>query len=197
MPERMSLAAPRPSLLRPLLLVVAVLVAYALVGVVAGIVWERVWTPPAQVVQQHQVYYADYGSLRRVFTGTGLYALVGAGASALLGLAVGVLTRRRELLTLLAVLVGSAIAALLMWKVGVRLGPADPKAAAAAAADGTRLPGQLAVSGRSPYLVWPMVSLFVLSLVFFAWPGARRRDDEPDTTDSQPSEAPVSEAPRG
>lgn len=187
----------RASLVRPLVVVIAVLVAYALLGVVAGFVWERVWTPPAQVVQQHQVYYADYGSLRRVFTGTGLYVLVGAAASALLALVVGLLTRRRELLTLVTVLVGSSVAAIVMWKVGVRLGPADPAHAAAHAADGTKLPGQLAVSGHSPYLIWPMVSLFVLALVFFAWPGSRSDSSEPGTIEPQPSEAAVSPAPRG
>ena len=55
-------------------------------------------------------------------------------------------------------------------------GPADPKAAAATAADDTLLHGSLAVSGRSPYLIWPMTSLFVLALVFFAWPGPRPAD---------------------
>jgi hypothetical protein len=193
MPEPMS--GQRASLVRPLVVVVAVLVAYALLGVVAGFVWERVWTPPAQVVQQHQVYYADYGSLRRVFTGTGLYVLVGGAASALLALVVGALTRRRELLTLVTVLVGSSVAAIVMWKVGLRLGPADPATAAAHAADGTKLPGQLVVSGRSPYLIWPMVSLFVLALVFFAWPGSRPGPSEPDTIEPQPTEADVSPAP--
>ncbi len=108
------------------------------------------------------------------------------------------LTRRRELFTLLAVVLGSAIAALLMWKVGVRLGPADPKAAAATAADGTMLSGNLVVSGRTPFLIWPMTSLFVLALVFFAWPGAHGTDPgPPPPTDPQHAEAEVSEAPRG
>jgi hypothetical protein len=197
MPERMTTEKSRSPLIRPLLLVVVVLVAYALVGVVAGIVWERVWTPPAEIVQQHKPYYVDYGSLRRVFTGTGLYVLVGGVASAVVALVVSLLTRRRELVTLLAVAIGSTIAALLMWKVGVRLGPSDPKAAAATAADNTLLPGSLAVSGRSPYLIWPMTSLFVLALVFFAWPGARAADPDPPTSDPQHTEAGVSEAPRG
>jgi hypothetical protein len=193
----MNHGTPRSSLIRPLVVVVLVLVAYALVGVVAGIVWERVWTPPTEIVQGHKPYYQDYSSLRRVFSGTGLYVLVGAAASAVLALVVGLLSRRRELLTLLAVVLGSAIAALLMWKVGVRLGPDDPAAAAAKAADNTPLQGNLVVSGRSPYLIWPMTSLFVLALVFFAWPGARPADPEPPPTDPQPAEAKVSEVPRG
>ena len=47
------------------LLVLEVLVAYALVALVAGLIWEAVWAPPDQVVQQHQVYPADYEALRR------------------------------------------------------------------------------------------------------------------------------------
>jgi len=39
------------------------------------------------------------------------------------------------------------------------------------------LPGQLTVHGFTPYLVWPMVTLFVLAVVFFAWPTAHQRDD--------------------
>jgi hypothetical protein len=187
----------RSSLVRPIVLVVVVLVAYALLGVVAGIVWERVWTPPAEIVQGHKPYYVDYGSLRRVFTGTGLYVLVGGAASAALSLVVSLLARRRELFTLVAVVLGSTLAALLMWKVGVRLGPGDPKAAAATAPDNTLLPGSLAVSGRSPYLIWPMTSLFVLALVFFAWPGARAADADAQPHDPEHTEAEVSEAPHG
>ena len=147
-------------------------VSYVVVGVVAGVIWEWLWTPPTQVVQQHQLFYTDYGSLRRVFTGTGLYALVGAVASALVAATVGFLTRRHELLALAAVIVGSLLAAYTMHMVGVALGPPDAAAIAKTAADGTHVSAALVVNGKSPYLVWPMVSLFVLALVFFAWPGA-------------------------
>jgi ABC-type Fe3+ transport system permease subunit len=90
------------SLWGPALLVLEVLVAYALVALVAGLIWEAVWVPPDQVVQQHQVYPADYEALRRIFTGTGLYVLIAAIASALTALVIGLLTRRRELIVLLS-----------------------------------------------------------------------------------------------
>jgi hypothetical protein len=149
-----------------------VLLAYAVLGVLAGVVWEWIWTPPGQVVQRHQVFYDSYASLRRVFTGTGLYVLVGAVASALLALGVALLARGRELFTLLLVVVGSAVAAALMWKVGTMLGPGDPATLAAHTVKRTSVPGPLAVEGKSPYLVWPMASLLVLSLVFFARPSS-------------------------
>ncbi len=181
---------------RSILLTIAVVLAYVVVGALAGVVWERLWSPPTQVVQQHRLYYTDYASLRRVFSGTGLYALVSAVASALVALGAALLTRRRELLTLGAVIVGSLAAAYTMHEVGVALGPADPAKLAAVAADGTRLAGRLEVNGKTPYLVWPMVSLFVLSLVFFAAPAARTRRAGVDAA-SEPAEADVAEPSAG
>jgi hypothetical protein len=172
--------------------VVLTLLAYVVLGAVAGAVWEWVWTPPQQVVRDHQVFYSSYESLRRVFTGTGLYVVVGAVAAALISLVVCLLTRGRELLTLATVLVGSCVAAALMRFVGGRLGPDDPLSVAKPT--GTQvLPGQLDVHGFTPYLVWPMVSLFVLALVFFAWPGGH--DDHPrGTRNADPFEPDVSGA---
>jgi hypothetical protein len=172
--------------------VVLTLLAYVVLGAVAGAVWEWVWTPPQQVVRDHQVFYSSYESLRRVFTGTGLYVVVGGVAAALISFVVCLLTRGRELVTLATVLVGSCVAAALMRYVGGRLGPDDPLSVAKPT--GTEvLPGQLDVHGFTPYLIWPMVSLLVLSLVFFAWPG--RRDDFPrDTSHADPFEPGVSGA---
>ena len=135
---------------RSILLAIAVVLTYVVVGALAGVIWEWLWSPPTQVVQQHQLYYTDYGSLRRVFTGTGLYALVAAVASALVALAAALLTRRHELLTLGAVIVGSLAAAYTMHAVGVALGPPDPAKLAAVAADGTHVSGQLEVNGKTP-----------------------------------------------
>jgi hypothetical protein len=166
---------PRPGLLGrggPARTVLLVLLAYAVLGAVAGFVWERLWTPPGQVIVQHHLLYDSYSSLRQVFAGTGLYVLVGAVASALLALGVTVLVRGRELLVLVTVIVGSTIAAALMWRVGTVLGPDDPAGLAARTAARTTVQGNLTVAGKSPYLIWPMTSLFVLALVYFAWPAS-------------------------
>jgi hypothetical protein len=150
---------------------VAVLSAYVVVAALSGVLWERLWSPPAQFVEQHQLFYVDYAALRRVFDGTGLYVIVAALASALVALVVCVITRRHELLTLGLVIVGSVLAAFVMREVGYALGPPDPAIAAKTAADGTRLDDQLRVTGLTPLLVWPMASLFLVALTFFAWPG--------------------------
>lgn len=165
----MRTASPLAGSVRVALLV---LLAYAVLGAAAGVVWEWVWTPPGQVIVQHQVLYDSYSSLRRVFSGTGLYVLVAAVASALLTLLVTVLVRGRELLVLAVVVVGSVLAAALMWRVGTLLGPADPAGVAAHTTGRATVSGNLTVAGRSPYLIWPMVSLFVVALVYFAWPAS-------------------------
>jgi hypothetical protein len=175
--------------------VLLVLLAYAVVGAAAGAVWEWVWTPPGQVVAQHQVFYDSYASLRRAFTGTGWYAVVGTLASALVSLGVCLLTRRRGLLALGLVIVGSAIGAAVMFTVGTSLGPADPTSIAAHTVKRTPVSGELTVEGtshlgiKSPYLVWPMASLAVLALVFFALPVSPADVDRPDKHRMDPREA--------
>lgn len=172
---------------------VLVLLAYAVLGVVAGVVWEWIWTPPGQIIDRHQVLFDSYASLRRVFTGTGLYALVGGLTSALIALAVTTLTRGRELWVLLFVIIGSAIGAGLMWRVGTHLGPADPASIAAHTSGRTAVHGNLTVSGKSPFLVWPMTSLFVLALIYFAWPSVSG-DHGHDTRSTDRHEADTSQA---
>ena len=163
------------SLGRGALQAVVILVVFAVVGVVAGLVWEAWWTPPQMVVQQHQVYYADESAIRGAFSGTALYALVASVAGLLTALGVCLAYRGRELVTLVAVLAGSAIAAWLMWKVGEARGPADPHTLMATAKDGTKVLGSLHVSHRSPFLAWPMTAVVAVALVFFSLPGRASR----------------------
>jgi hypothetical protein len=186
--------ATRSGTVRAIFVVLEVLVAYAIVGLIAGFVWEAVWTPPAQTVQQHQIFYDDYASLRRGFTGTGLYVVVAVIASAVTALLVALLSRGRELLMLVAVLLGSALAAAVMWKVGIARGPSDPTAIMKTAADGTKVSGNLVVSGRTPYVAWPMTSLFVTALVFMGWSGGRSSPAARGPADQPESETTVSTA---
>jgi hypothetical protein len=138
-----------------------------------------------------------------VFSGTGWYVVVGGLASAALALVVAVLTRGWELLTLLLVIIGSAIGAAVMLKVGTALGPGDPVSIAAHTTARTAVSGQLTVDGKtvlgikSPYLIWPTASLLVLSLVFFAWPSPLLPHHDEDTQAADPREAGVFRAPHG
>lgn len=156
--------------------VVVILLALAVVGALAGVVWQWLWTPPSGVVINHQ-WLQDESGLRGDFSGTGTYVAVAAVAGVLSGAVLGAVFDRRELLTLVTVLLGSALAAWVMYRVGLALGPTDPRDLAGSAKDGTHLPGRLVVSGDSPFRALPGGAMVGLVVVFL---GLARRHRHPD-----------------
>lgn len=160
-----------PDRVRALRQVLLVLLGFVVVGALAGVVWEWVWTPPTGVALDKE-FLLDGAGLRSDFSGTALYVLIASLAGLLLGVLVAVLSDRNELLTLVAVAVGSVLAAWLMFRVGTLLGPPDPGPLARSAEDYTPLVDQLQVSGRSPFVAFPCGALVGLVVVFI---GLNRR----------------------
>jgi len=161
--------------LRITVLLVFVLALSALAGVVGGWLWERAWTAPTGLAYQHQFLLigSDAG---RDFSGTGIYVLLGVPIGLLLGLAVALMVRGHEWATLVALLLGSLLAAWLMASVGHRLGPPNPQVLAAHAEDLKELPQQLRVNGSSAYLALPaggLVGLCMGYVLLFAFPRLR------------------------
>jgi hypothetical protein len=156
-----------------------VVVGFVLAGAAAGFVWERIWTPPNGVVVEHQWRPEDAIALQQQFSGTGWYVIVGMVAGLVLGVGASLLVDRVPLLTLAAVLVGAALAAWMMSSVGSSLGPGDPHQLAKSAADGTRLPSQLEVSGWSPFVALPVGALIGLLIVLIGL-GPRAGHPQPD-----------------
>lgn len=177
MPDRVS---PDRGSLRPALVQLALAIAVlAVAGVLAGVVWEWVWTPPHGAVLDHTWKPLDESSLRGQFTGTGWYVVVGSIAGLVGGALVALFLDRQPLVTLLGVLVGSALGAWLMYVVGVALGPDDPVEAARTAKDGTHLLGSLDVSGASPWIALPAGALVALTLVFLGLSAVHRSTEHP------------------
>ncbi len=137
------------------LVAVATLVA---AGAIGGLLWEWLWTAPSGTAVQGSWFLDDKG-LPDDFAATGLYVLLSVGLSVPVGLVFGVLAGRREVVVLAALLAGSLLAAWVMLRVGHLLGPPDPAALAKDAADYTKIPGDLHVTGRSAYLGWPAGAL--------------------------------------
>lgn len=154
-----------------LALVVAI---FAAAGAGCGWLWFRLWDPPQGVVFEGR-WYLDEEGLRGVFSSTGWFVAVAAGAGLVLGALCAYLFDRSELATLVAVTVGAALATFLMWRVGLALSPADPHELARSAADGDRLPGRMEASGVSPFLVLPAMALGALALAYATLP---KRDPE-------------------
>jgi hypothetical protein len=145
--------------------VAIVLLVFAAVGSLAGVLWELWWTPPSGVVVDH-AWVPDDSGIRELFTGTGQYVVVGLGCGLLAGVLCAWFVDRSELLTLASVVAGSVLAGWLMLRVGTALAPTDPEVAARAAAEGTTLPGALEVSGAGALASLPAGALAGLALVF-------------------------------
>jgi len=157
----------RRALARLFLEALVVVAVFAGVGAACGWLWFKLWTPPQGGVQDGEWLYLDLTEIGQVFDATGLYAVIGLAGGLALGVLASLLARRSELVTLAAVAVGSALAAFLCYRVGVHLGPPDPAILAASAPEGTLLPGNLSLSGKSPYVVWSLGGLVGLAVTYF------------------------------
>jgi hypothetical protein len=154
---------------------VIVLVVFAAVGALAGVVWEWLWDAPVGFAYGHK-WLPDLAAARAEFSSTGWYVVVAAAAGLLTAAALAMAFDRWEVLTLVAVLAGAALAAWVMLQVGQALGPPDAQAAAAKAADGTKIPADLTVAGKSPFVAFPASALVAVIVVFFAF--ARRPSND-------------------
>jgi hypothetical protein len=180
MSDGLSSPAHRTSLRTGLVQFLLAVLVLAGAGALAGVVWEWVWTPPVGVVVDHRWMAEDEAGLRGQFSGTGWFVVVATVAGLLAGAVVALFLDRVPLLTLLAVVVGSAAGTWLMLQVGAALGPSDPAKLALTAKDGTDLPGRLQVSRRTPWIAMPGGALVALALVFFGLPGWHHREwDDP------------------
>ncbi len=150
-------------------------------GLLAGWVWWKLWSPaPAGGVVDGKWYPQATEGLMAEFAGTGWYVVVAVVGGLLLGLVAGLLLDRNEIVTLAAVVVGSALASWLMMRAGFHFSPPDPGPIAETAKNGTELPGHLILSGalnlpgrwldddvRSPMLAFPIGSMAGLAIALF------------------------------
>jgi uncharacterized membrane protein YeaQ/YmgE (transglycosylase-associated protein family) len=141
-----------------------VVIVFAVVGALAGVVWEWLWTPPVGVVVDHQ-WLLGLAGLRAEFSATGLYVVVASVAGLLTGALCALFLDRAELVTLVAVLVGAVLAGWVMVQVGHALGPPDPRQLARTASNRTRLPSDLTIAGNSPYVAFPAGASLGLAVV--------------------------------
>lgn len=168
---------------------ILIVVAFTAAGALAGLVWKGLWHAPAGVAFEQQ-WYLQPESYADEFSGTGTYVLIAGAVGLLTALVVAFVHERDEVTTVVAVLVGSALAAWVMYLVGHRLGPDDPRILAQAAADYASLPADLRVHGGEhaipglegvpgwhgripgpPFLAWPIGAMAGLALVYFFFVG--------------------------
>ncbi len=145
----------------------ATVALFAAVGAGAGWAWYQLWDIPSGVVAGGQWYTGEAG-LRDDFQGVAWYVTLAVVAGLVLGMLTAWLFDRSELATLAAVVVGSALAAYVMLRVGTHLSPPDPHEVAKTAQDGTRLDGALRVRSWAPKCAFTFGALVGLALVYAA-----------------------------
>jgi hypothetical protein len=141
-----------------------VVVVFAAAGVLAGVVWEWVWTPPVGVVVDHE-WLMGLAGLQAEFSATGVYVVVASVAGLVTGALCALFLDRAELVTLVAVVVGAVLAGWVMVQVGHALGPPDPRELAETASNKSRLPSDLRIAGKSPYVAFPAGATLGLAVV--------------------------------
>ncbi len=152
-----------------------VLAMFLLGGAGLGALWAQVvWTPAMGRVSSGSWLPFDERALSMQTGGTSTYVVVAAVGGLVLGVLAALLSTRAELVVLVALIIGSAGAAYVMWRVGIDLGPVDPVILARTAPDGTELPSNLTVAGASPFLSLPVCALAGLAVVYFLSPDAGR-----------------------
>ena len=179
---------PRPTVRRIVVENVAVLVAFAVAGAVAGFVWQRWATPPTGAVLdgrwrlgfriEGDFLVGDASGFERAFGVVGTYVVVCGATGLLLGVVVALRVPPRRAGDPGAVALGSALAAFVCYRVGLALGPDDPTPAARAAANGTVLPGDLSIDQLAPFValpLWPWSGLAFTYLLTCGRLGRRRR----------------------
>ncbi|MDO9458347.1 hypothetical protein [Nocardioides sp.] len=144
----------------------AVVAVFVAAGVGGGFLWSRLWDPPMGAVQDGEWLYLDYATIGHVFSGTALYVVIGVLGGLALGILAAFACRASEVVTLAAILVGSALAGYLAYRIGLERSPANPRLLALVLPDETVLPGALRVSGHSPFVAWPFGALVGLATTY-------------------------------
>ena len=157
---------------RPWPRLVLLVAGFAVAGVLAGISWEALWSPPSGIVVD-ETWHLDEEGVQQDFSGTGLYVLLALPTGVLMGVVSAVTARTHEVATLVAVVVGSSVAAVLMSVSGHALGPPDPRPLARGEEDLTAIPSDLRVAGATPYAALPAGALTGLAVCFVGLHGSR------------------------
>lgn len=166
--------------------VLLLLTAGVVVGVLAGLVWQWVWTPPTGAAWEGE-FYLDPGGVAREVSATGWFTVIGLLAGIAFGTAAAYSCSTHEVATLLGVFVGSLFLAWAMLVTGHVVGPPDPHVVARTAGDWEPIVSDLGLSGVDsvgrPYgssaLLAPAVGALIgLIGIFLGGAGRRRRPAE-------------------
>jgi len=151
-------------------------------GVVCGVLWWMLVDPPTYTKVRQGGSMSEL-QLGQRFDGDGWYAVIAVVSGLFTGAVLTWWRSRDFVVTTMLLLVGAAVAALVMAVTGRLLGPGDPDVALAAADLGEGVPEQLNVTVATTYLVWPIAVLVGALMVLWSQPRGEPRGEpgaEPD-----------------
>lgn len=159
-------------------------ISAALLGVVSGVVWSQLAEPGRWEVREAGIVLTEDAS-RGQFSVIVVFTLIGAIAALLWAAAMTLMARHGGWLLVAAVLVGSTLAGVLAWQVGMLLGPPPPESVSGLML-GDRVPDELRVDGIAPFLVWPIAAL--VGVLLGTW---GQNDPAEDQDEIEAATAPV------
>ena len=169
---------------RPLLADLGVVVAWFVVlGLLGALLWWQL-TPLAEYTRTTTNAEMGEEQLGVQVSADGWYFVIAATGGLVSGVGLLALRRRDPVAMVVLVTFGALLAGWLMLRVGLWLGPADPKSVLPDVAIGAEVPLQLEPHADGVVVVWPIAAL--LGAIGVIWgvddtkPGRRKPDASPD-----------------
>jgi hypothetical protein len=150
-----------------------ILVTLAVLGVVAGVLWSQL-AEPVVATRTAEGVVSGEAELAKQVTADGWFAVIGFVGCLLAGLGLTAWRRTDEVVTLVALVAGSLLAAWLCVQVGTLLGPDPAASTLAGAAVGKTADNELAVHTWVVYLGWPFGAVVGSLLVLLGLRGSAR-----------------------
>lgn len=177
----------RPGVLRSAIGALLLLVASAGAAALGGWWWWSWWGPAIKgnIFEPRQHHYqwfpqpTDPGEAH-LTRATYEYVVIAFVLALLIGALVALVGRNRPLVALVLAVACGALGAWVMWQVGTSLSPLDPSRwadkahACTSASHCPSFPGQMSVTGWTPYLTWPLGALLGFLVVMLTLSGQRR-----------------------
>lgn len=144
---------------RGLLLDVAIVLGWFLAaGILGALLWWRITPLPAYTRTSDNAVMPATEFGKQVAT-DGWYFLIAAVFGVLSGIVLSVWRHRDPVATVLLVLVGAGLAAWVMLRLGLTLGPADPRGVIHDLPVGGKAPLRLQPQAHGVWTVWPIAAL--------------------------------------
>jgi hypothetical protein len=148
---------------------------FTVAGIVGAVLWWQLSELP-QVTKAGSSATLSPEELTKQVSADGWYFVIAAVGGLLSGIALLVWRHRDPLLMVVLVALGAGLAAWLMLRVGLALGPAKELGALKGVADGTKVYEQLKLRATGIAWIWPLATCF--GALVYLWV-LRKPDDEP------------------